>query len=344
MMNGLTRNEIGSEFWDVPVAETDNQLFPENTRWYISGTGALEHIIRDIRKQTALKTVGVPSWCCSCMIHPFLDAGARVIFYPVYVDAQKRLVCDYSNVSDCDATLVLSYFGYQQLHTLGEPGGVKIRDLTHSLFSDTYGDADYYFGSLRKWAGFWTGGYAWKTTQWVEVGNMCPADAQYLQRRADAMQQKIAYLQGRTERKDYLAEFETAEEFLDVCGIMGSCERDIRLARTLDVQQIVRRRRENAQLLLTELKKFALFPELGDKDCPLFVPILLPDPSVRDGLRRHLIQKEIYCPIHWPISEMHQLTEQERYLYQHGLSIVCDQRYDAGDMMRILDAIREYMG
>ena len=30
------RNEIGSEFWEVPTCQTENLIFPDNTVWYIS--------------------------------------------------------------------------------------------------------------------------------------------------------------------------------------------------------------------------------------------------------------------------------------------------------------------
>ena len=341
-MKGFVRKEIGSEFWDVPVAETENDLFPGDTRWFVSGTGALEYIIRDIQAAGAFKCVGVPSWCCSCMIQPFADAGITVVFYPVYLDSDRRLTCDYSAVSGCDATLVLSYFGYEGMRTLGQPGGIRIRDLTHSLFSGAREDAQYCFGSLRKWAGFWTGGYAWKQGAWRDAVPVPPPDAEYLRCRNAAMSMKQDYLKGNTHRKDYLAMYEAGEDFLDRCGIMGSCDRDISLARRLDAAGIRTRRRENARILLEELRDAAIFPELGEHDCPMFVPIVLPDRESRDGLRRFLIENEMYCPVHWPVSELHVLGEKERCLYERGLSIVCDQRYEAEDMMRIVDALRAY--
>ena len=277
------------------------------------------------------------------MIQPFIEAGISVEFYSVYVDAQGNLSCDYENVSQCDATLVLSYFGYRKLKTRGQPGGIIIRDLTHSLFSSTYTDAQYYFGSLRKWTGVWTGGYAWKKNAWYDIPDVPDADAAFLQSRQNAMTMKLDYLSGGSDKKDYLSLFEDAEDYLDQCGVQGSCARDIYCAKNLNAEFIRTRRRENAQELLSKLKDMAMFPQMEENDCPMFVPILLPDKDCRDGLRRYLISKEIYCPIHWPISDQHVLGEKERYLYDHSLSIVCDQRYDVTDMVRITDTIKEYL-
>ena len=53
--------EIGSEFWSVPTTEADNGLFPEDTRWFLSGRSALTCILRDIRENTAAKTAATIS-------------------------------------------------------------------------------------------------------------------------------------------------------------------------------------------------------------------------------------------------------------------------------------------
>lgn len=343
MKTDVVRKEIGSEFWDVPTGGSGCVPFPVDTRWFISGTSALEYIICDIQKNNKLERVGIPSWCCSCMILPFVNAGIETVFYSVYVDTEGNLVCDYENVSQCDATLVLTYFGYNELKTRGCPSGILIRDLTHSLFCDTYSDAQYYFGSLRKWTGVWTGGYAWKQGNWNNSQSVPAADASFLQCRANAMSMKLEYLQGHIDQKNYLTLFENAEDFLDQCGIMGSCDRDIHCAMNLNVAFMRERRRENAQVILSELKNMALFSRVDEKDCPMFVPILLADKKSRDDLRRYLTSNEVYCPIHWPVTSWHVLNEKERYLYDHSLSVVCDHRYNAADMMRVVDLIKEYI-
>lgn len=341
MNKGFVRTEIGGEFWDIPLSATETKLLPPGTMWFISGTAALEYIIRDMQAGTVLKTVGVPSWCCSCMIQPFLNAGLQVVFYPVYVDG-GALTCDYRPVSSCDAVLVLSYFGYVRLKTVGHPGGILIRDLTHSLFCDSREEAQYYFGSLRKWAGFWTGGYGWKQTSWQNTQPVPLAEPSYLQQRCNAMSMKLDYLRGATDQKDYLVRFEEAEDFLDYCGILGSCERDIHCARHLDGAYIKARRRENVRILLEAVKDIALFPEMQEDDCPMFVPILLPDRASRDKLRRYLISQEIYCPVHWPVSGIHVLGPKESALCERSMSLVCDQRYGPEDMARIVDVLRKY--
>ena len=316
------RREIGSEFWEVPTAG-ENHLFPDETRWFLSGRSALEAILRENRFRTAL----LPEWCCDSMIRPFLEAGIAVSFYPTWEGPGDR---------EADAVLVLDYFGYTGHSRADNFRGKVIRDVTHSLFSAVYEDADYCFGSLRKWAGFYTGGFAWG---FRESAATAFCESGYAALRQQAMEEKAAYIQEKSDSKEYLSLFSQAEDLLEQPGVFAAADRDVELAKQLDVSGIRRRRRENAAILLDAVREIALFPDLKDSDCPLFVPILT---DHRDELRRHLIRQEIYCPVHWPKTPLHQLTADGERLYDRELSLVCDQRYTPEDMHRVVRAIREF--
>ncbi len=80
---------------------------------------------------------------------------------------------------------------------------------------------------------------------------------------------------------------------------------------------------------------------MKETDCPLFVPVRVPE-GQRDALRRYLIEREIYCPVHWPVSGYHRLTEEEQSFYDEELSLVCDQRYGREDMERIIETVRSF--
>lgn len=322
------RQEIGSEFWDVPLGK-ENNLFPGDTQWFLSGRSALSSIL----KQTSISSVALPSWCCDSMILPFLKAGVRVEFYPVFFD--NGLVTDLSNIHT-DAVLVLDYFGYTQKEH-GTTSGVVIRDVTHSVFSKRYKDADYYFGSLRKWAGFWTGGFGWGFQ-----GQKKPEDMHYVQLRNRAMEEKSQYILGQSDSKEYLKVFAQAEQWLDDKHDAGAADRDVELAAKLDIDFMKNRRRTNAQHLLEAFSEWAIFPAMAEEDCPLFVPVLVPD-GQRDALRKYLISKEIYCPVHWPLSEYHKIAPECRALYENELSLICDQRYTLQDMDRLIETVHEFL-
>ena len=337
------RKEIGSEFWDVPMSSAKNSVFPVDTKWFVSGRSALGFIISDIKLRQAFNTVAVPSWCCDSMIEPFLKEGIEVVFYSVYVE-NGELVQDVSEATRCDAILVMDYFGYASAQDYSSFPGIVIRDLTHSLFSEKYRDADYYFGSLRKWCGIWTGGFAWREASWLSKNSIKAPDVNYLNLREQAMNEKAKYIYALQDGKEYLAKFSQAEEMLErMSDIQYAAERDIYCAERIDVTSIKTARRKNAEVLLEHFASIAIFKEINDKACPLFVPILVAD-GRRDDLRKFLIQNEIYCPVHWPITPLHKTNEKTKRLYAEELSIICDQRYTVNDMQKICQAVKYFLG
>ena len=335
----MIRNEIGSEFCNIPISDKKNGMFCKDTKWFISGTAALRYIIADILSSKQVKKASLPSWCCGCMIEPFVSAGMEVEFYPVTVN-EKQLIVDVSQISG-EVVLVMDYFGYLgQVTVPAGFDGIVIRDITHSVFSATYFDADYYFGSLRKWAGFWTGGFAFS----VFFDSDCEimrVDNSYVSMRKEAMKLKREYLNGTHNSKSYLLEFEKCEEFLDSCDIMGADENDINSAEYLNVSFIKNLRKKNARILLSELGNIAIFPE-PNNECPLFVPIIV-DNGCRNELRRFLISNDIYCPVHWPLTDEHEgISDEARSIYNQELSLICDQRYDDKDMQKIIETIKDF--
>ncbi len=318
------RTEIGSEFYSVPTG-AENQLFSEETQWFRSGRSALSAIIRENQFQTVL----LPDWCCDSMIKPFLDNGAQVKFYSA--------LSGFADM-DADAVLVMDYFGYTNRFPKSAFRGVVIRDVTHSVLSDvSYEDADYYFGSLRKWAAFYTGGFAWGFKKPVSYET---EHTNFVSLRKTAIEQKSAYISGETEEKGYLDIFSEAEEILEEeTGVFPADIRDVERSKTFDVLSVRAQRRKNAQILIDAFSDIAVFPELRKEDCPLFVPVCVPN---RDALRKYLIEHKIYCPVHWPKTPYHQVSEETKELYQNGLSLVCDQRYTEEDMHRMVAVIQKF--
>ena len=330
--------EIGSEFWDVLTCGDRNFLLSESPHWFLSGRSALKAIIADIQQgDKEVNSISLPSWCCDSIIRPFLEADIKVSFYPV-LGAEQHL----DNITT-DAIMVMDFFGCTGYSHIENYHGIVIRDVTHSLFSKQYDDADYYFGSLRKWAGFYTGGYAWGFRRAIPQLQENP---EYVRLRREAMEVKKAYIEGTSDSKDYLKTFEKAEDMLDHCGIELMDRRDYDYVRMLDVKFIRDRRRSNALILLEAFKECAVFKNFKEFDCPMFVPILVPD-GHRDELRQYLKEHQIYCPVHWPINDIHkqvaELTTEEKKIYDNELSLVCDQRYDGDDMRRIINTIHEFL-
>lgn len=338
MRVGQLQNEIGSEFCSVPVTDRKNNFFRKDTKWFQSGRTALRYIIRDIRHKKRIQSAALPAWCCETMVIPFLEVGINVDFYPVYMK-DGRLVQDVSSIGKHDAILVMDYFGYTSESDYSGYPGTVIRDMTHSIFSaKKYEDADYYFGSLRKWCGFYTGGFAWADNEFVVQDDRGLTEPEeYIRIRRLAMEHKQMYLDGSIKEKDYLDGFALAEKMLErEERIYPAGRRDVALAEILDTDFIRKKRRENAGYLLKHLHDMAVFQEIGQDDCPMFVPVLTAD---RDRVGKKLIGQQIYCPQHWPLSGYQKPDEKSREFYEQEISIVCDQRYTVSDMQRICDVL-----
>ncbi len=333
--------EIGSEFWNVPICETYNNLFPQFTEWFVSGRAALKAIIKDIFKYKNVKTAALPSWCCESMITPFEENNIKVSFYSVY-PLDGKLCYDMESTHECEVFLIMNYFGFSQSEPKIPSDKIIIRDITQSLFSNRKNDADYYFGSLRKWAGFWTGGFAFSNYN-HKIISAKNENNDFVNYRKSAMKKKASYIlqsDNSMIKKDFLETFEKAESVIENDGICRANERDVLFAKKLDVDYIKNKRKENSKMLLKYLNEYAVFNDVGEEDCPMFVPILIPF-SLRTRLRNKLIENNIYCPIHWPLTDKHNISNKARAIYDSELSLVCDQRYEPSDMLRIINVLKQ---
>ena len=329
------RKEIGSEFWSVPYQEQDNGFFPEETCWFLSGRSALAGIIAEIQSKRKVNTVAMPAWCCDSMVKPFVDAGIDVRFYPVYLE-NGEFKQALSQAEGCDVVFLLDYFGYVKAEDVEIPPAICIHDLTHSVFSKGKTFGQYAFGSLRKWAGFLTGGFAFG----IKAQNLSVNEA-YVRCRDAAMRDKRKYMFGMLDSKSYLEVFAQAEEMLEESLPAKASQQDIDAAKHLDVDYIIEQRRSNAQVLLDELADVAIFKELSQSDCPLFVPIVVPN-GKRNDLRNYLIRNDVFCPVHWPITQYQKPDSKSLFLYENTLSLVCDQRYTQEDMKRLIQIYNNF--
>ena len=106
-----------------------------------------------------------------------------------------------------------------------------------------------------------------------------------------------------------------------------------------DIEAMKVQRRANAKYMHEHLKGVRFMYPLTDKAVPLFVPVLFPTKEKRDRVRKHLIEAEIYCPIHWPKPTQIPANVEANRIYDTELSLICDQRYTTDDMARMVAAI-----
>ncbi len=340
------KKEIGSEYWltdsteeRAPVWErfSDGELFAEK-EFYVSGRSALHGIISDVKKERECRTAYLPSYCCDSMVAPFLDHGMTVEFYSVIPDSGICSVID--ERKKCDVVLTVDYFGYGS-ERCPLPEAVHIHDVTHSLLSGSCrNDADYIFGSLRKWGAVAGAGFAAKRKGSFLVHPERGEHRAFLELRRRGYSLKADYiLKGEGEKSPFLDAFSSAEELLDEDYAGYAADADS-LLQAEEIGACAEKRRENAKRLLAALGNLRcvtpIYGEVGEECVPLFVPVLVKD-GKRDALRSFLIKNRVYCPVHWP---RHSGLGGE--LYENELSLICDQRYGPDDMDRTAELITEF--
>ncbi|MCH3919891.1 MAG: hypothetical protein LKE39_05360 [Sphaerochaeta sp.] len=316
--------EIGSEFHRMPIENGHGFVLPQSGSLVFSGRTAIEAVLKYL---SDAHTVLLPSYCCDSMIMPFRDIGIDVRFYRVWWNDGLKVAID----DNADILLWCNYFGYQ--NKMPDFDGIIIEDITHSLLSaiPSHPRADYLVASLRKWEPVNCGGYCS-----VQVDGTEPPE-EFVNLKTAAMELKTEYLEElKAEKKGhFLQMFRESNHWLaeNYSGLSIDSFSRAYLER-VNVEEQRRVRRENAKVLYEGLtgKVQFMFP-IEDMDCPLFVPILLPN---RDEVRKHLTQNEIYCPVHWPKPE-----GCESNIYDSELSLICDQRYGIEDMKRIISVIQE---
>lgn len=351
-------NEIGSEFW-----KPGKQHIKGNETFYLSGRTALDAIVRDGVKSYGITSVLLPSYCCHTMIEPFLINGIKIRFYDVYIK-DSVLTADIPFPRENEMLYIMKYFGDTELCYEGEGRALSgwtatVEDLTHSCFTidDFTGGCigrtttDYWFASYRKWfavSGIAATGKRGGKLQEPQKGQ----NKKYVKLRNRAFNLKQQFMDGEpVEKQEFLDIFGQAEQQLgeDYQDFGVGYEEIYELFRFMDgLDDARRRRRINAKILIDGLKSIngiKVFVDFqDDKKCPLFVPVAVEN-GMRDALRKHLISMDIYSPVHWSLSDQHiGLSEKAMEIYGQELSLVCDQRYDAEDMKRVIEEIRNFYG
>lgn len=329
--------EIGSEYNWKSFESGSGLRLPRPGKLVFSGRTAIKAVLEQIPEA---KKALLPSYCCESMIQPFRDKGISVAYYPVHYS--EGLKIDTSFTHNTDIILWCNYFGFKA--TMPEFtgfDGIIIEDITHSLLSDTsyHKQSQFIVASIRKWEPVLCGGYCAGVGRRLNLEPKTKPSEFFLNLKQSAMHLKTEYLEDPSEDKktQFLSMFLESNRYLseNYSGFAIDDWSKEYLAHA-DIEEQKRIRRKNAATLYEGLQGKIQFLFTKEKmDCPLFVPIIS---EKRDEIRKHLIDKGIYCPVHWPKPKGCRSN-----LYDLELSLICDQRYDTEDMERIVSVISEIL-
>ncbi len=335
---------IGGEFpiavTDVLNAEGRHSVNPD-VYTYSSGRAALYQILNYLRQENGINRVLLPDYLCSSVLVPVKALGLEFAFYQI----DENLELEQDNFSKLykagTAILLINYFGLKnidkQIKAIRsiDRRAIIIEDDVQAYyeFLKPLDDVDFKFTSLRKTFAIPDGGLV-KTKHNMPVVDKPNTFGQY--KAAAALLKSMR--EGNFNDKIYLEMFEKGESLIDEeieCGMSRIAEK---LYYFINDEHVKVRRLNNARYLLEELKKIGIKPilPLNDDRVPLFIPITLDN---RDVVRKAMFQKEIFCPVHWPLEGLD--LQRGRIMAEKELSLIIDQRYGRKEMDEIIAVIKD---
>lgn len=370
--------EIGSEFWEASDTGKKKYLLSGRTALeYIIRDILEEHHVTSVLMPSYCCHTMIEPFVRHGIKVRFYDVyfnGSKGLCaeLPEELDALENQDKSQYKSQDSEIFYYMTYFGLSKLcgldlEAIRKSYRLVIEDQTHSWLSDgrqggkdTF--ADYTYISFRKWTGLYGIAEARKSTGGFipNIGNSGDA---YTDRRKGAMRLKKGFIEKQKSlgngigdkqekeyiqkcKKEFLEELGEAERYIgsDYVGYTPPAESMLQFM-SVDWDFIKERRRSNADFLLEGLKDIPgctlIYKNRRKTDTPLFVPVLIEDN--RDGLRKYLIDHDVYCPVHWPLSEYHEgISDKGKEIYSKELSLVCDQRYGRADMERVIRLIKDY--
>lgn len=345
--------EIGSEYWKYEgKLDCDNSNFwniGKDTKFTLSGRTAIYFVLKNILEKQNIKKVYFPAYSCTSMAQAFIDLGIEIEYYDVYYNEELKYNIDLEN--DSDIFFAMNYFGYsssnmdEYIKYFKARKKIIIEDITHSILSGKrYStSSDYLVGSLRKWLPISSGGIAVNLNEKFIFELSKNTNEELINLKQTAMENKRNYLEhvDSNEKNVFLNQYSESNKLLneDYKNYLIDDE-SLKIIMGIDLKKIINSRFKNADLIYEKLKnninvKF-LFSKRKENDCLLFVPIIL-EHNLRDSVRKHLIENEVYLPVHWP------LEEKINNIFDKELSLICDQRYTTSQIEEYLNLILDFL-
>jgi dTDP-4-amino-4,6-dideoxygalactose transaminase len=331
-----------------------------------SGRTALRIIARALKRRGRDRVL-LPSYLCPSVLQPFDEEGVTAGFYRVRqdltLDAQdlERQV----EARSPGSLLFINYFGFppraedQELLRRLKERCLLIEDCSHGSLVERprapVGQlGDFVLTSFRKYLPLPDGGLVINRSR-VRIARMPSNEASWVYRRLLAKVLRFVHLRRSPPpdevERTYLELFSQAERALDRDSpLLGMSAVSERLYQSLDLKQVIRRRRANFGLLLDAFRGDGRFRRIGEPlrerlppgVSPLVFPIRIRGRR-RDAIRRELALRQVYCPVHWPLPRQ---IRPDRFGDAHALSgtilgLPIDQRYGAPEMNSLLARVAE---
>lgn len=345
--------EIGSEF-ELNIADLEmvnDTIFKYLEKYHAIYTNSGRSATRLLNGMLPKGKILLPNYICQSVIDVY-----KQDFTIVYYQVNRELGIDLQDLEekiDDEVKIVylMHYFGRLQSKKVLESISRwrekyhyrVIEDTTHSIFTCANTIGDYCVCSLRKWFPISDGGVVYSKRMLTSFNDIAlPQKIGY--EKITAMVLKYSKIRYNTACNDiyrmiFRQEEERVEQEEEIYAI--SCISKL-LLNCYSVTKMITKRKENLQCLrenLLDKKIELLFEENYD-----YIPFALPVYSKsRDNFRKHLIDHNIFCAVHWPVED--EGLKANNVLHEIVGSIISlplDQRYDENYMKYMVQMIGKY--
>lgn len=335
--------EFGSDFHFIQPAEPAGAPLTE----VFAGAALLadgRQCIVALIRQNGWRRLWMPDYFCYEVIETIRkQTGIEILFYEDNPLAEGNV--DALPFLPGDVLLRMNYFGLRDFRSnVGIPVPV-IEDHSHDLLGPwaRNSDADWCIASIRKSLPVPEGGIIWspKGHALPAIPSSSEENERVASIRWEGMEMKAGYLRGEDVCKDAFREkFTGTEGWFDQAEPMLIDERSQQyLSGQLDVNAWNNRKRANWKTFkdhILERGCEVLAPE--HDSCSMFsLVLLMKENEQRDRVRGVLIANAVYPAVLWNLPET--ASARSRYFSERMLSIHCDGRYTAGDMIQLADII-----
>ncbi len=356
--------EIGS-FFEFP--EFDNDEYTNSALYYLISVGenrnycffrdgrqAVKSVLLNTKKLLKKEICYLPAYLCHSILKPFKELNLKVKFYTHKHPLKPILDKNIKN----SLIYFIDYFGTEPIFNknilnLLDKENIVILDITHSIFNRSRFKIEhenlYLVSSLRKVFPIPDGGVLYYTNSAFKVKKSFPEGYENM---LEAMVLKTMYLKNyeRIISKDanklknlFLVMYKNYEVNKDSEPIQLQDIPFISLyiLRKINISYITRKRFENLKFMYSNIhnKKYFLF-NLDDIKSPFTLPLIFESEEERNRVKKLLIEKDIYPPIHWDLEGI----IPKNYSYEHELSkrilsIPIDQRYGKKEMSKVANIL-----
>lgn len=334
-----------THFFDK-LCPLEGQLF-----YFMSGRCANYYALKDISITDTKKTAYVPAYTCETVLAPFKKAGYELIFYEIRKDMTP--VFEESVLDQISVINLCGYYGFcnydrKFIKKCSEKGITIIEDITHSVFSSDGIDplCDYIVGSMRKWIGVLSGGFAIKTKGHFSSKSIAENHTHLLLREKAMKLREIAPNDEKKIEAAYQMFWDAEMMLREIFDAHRSDDKSIAILKTYDYDTLKKKRRENYQYLADHLKLGkgleAVFPKLTKEAVPSHFSFYTKD---REKIQNYLRKNRILSSVYWPKDPDLNLDDfpDSAYIYDHILSVPCDQRYNSSHMEYICSILNSML-